>query len=136
MTNKTELPRVLLAEDDDEMRILLASVLRKEGYEVTECRDGCELAEKIGPCLVPNAQRFIDLVISDIRMPGVLGLSVLEGGQQQEGFPPMIMITAFGDQETHAEVTRLGAAAMFDKPFDLQELLDKVREIVPLTAAA
>ena len=42
MTNKTELPHVLLAEDDDEMRTLLAGVLRKEGYEVTECRDGCE----------------------------------------------------------------------------------------------
>ena len=136
MANKTELLHVLLAEDSDEMRALLAGALRKEGYEVTECRDGCELAEQIEPCLVPSAQRSIDLIISDIRMPGVLGLSVLEGGQQQEGFPPMIMITAFGDEETHTEVARLGAAAMFDKPFELHELLDKVREIVPFAATA
>jgi len=119
-----------LAEDDDEMRVLLADALRNEGYDVIECRDGCELTEKIGPCLVPHAQRCFDLIISDIRMPGVFGLSVLEGGQQRDGFPPMILITAFGDQETHEEAQRLGAAAMFDKPFDLQALLAKAREVV------
>jgi DNA-binding NtrC family response regulator len=47
------------------------------------------------------------------------------------GFPPTILITAFGDDETHAEAERYRVAAFFDKPFDIEDLLVKVREIVP-----
>jgi CheY-like chemotaxis protein len=135
MVDPSSSPRVLLAEDDDEMRVLLADSLRNEGYDVIECHDGCELAEKIGPCLAPHAEQCFELIISDIRMPGIFGLTILEGGQQRDGFPPMILITAFGDQETHEEAERLGAAALFDKPFDLQALLAKAREVVSASPA-
>jgi DNA-binding response OmpR family regulator len=64
-------------------------------------------------------------------MPGVTGLEVLEGTREYKEFPPMILITAFGDEETHDQARRLGAAAIFDKPFDIDELLAKVREILP-----
>ena len=73
-----------------------------------------------------------DLIISDIRMPGITGMTILDGVQLFEGFPPMILITAFGDEETHAEAKRLGVAAIFDKPFDLDELLRKVVELAPI----
>ena len=72
----------------------------------------------------------IDLVISDIRMPWVTGMEVLRGMRQCLGYPPVILITAFGDDQTHAEARQLGAAAVFDKPFDIEELLEKVRELV------
>ena len=70
------------------------------------------------------------MIISDIRMPGLTGIEILEGLHTLESFPPMILITAFSDEETHAKAHRLEAAAIFDKPFDIEDLLAKVREIL------
>lgn len=125
-------PRILLAEDDKEMRVLLNQVLRKAGYEITECPDGIVLLNHLSSYLFPNEQNGVDLVISDIRMPGVTGMEVLEGLADCNDLPPIILITAFGDPKTHAEAKRLGAAAIFDKPFEISKLLEKVRQIIPL----
>ena len=113
---------VLLAEDDRELRRLLAAKLRKEGYVVKEAGTGFELLEHLGAVTLRN-QAF-DLIVTDIRMPGLTGLSVVEG--LRNGFKPgsrgtpVILITAFGDEETHAEAKRLGTV-IFDKPFDLDD---------------
>lgn len=123
-------PRILLAEDDKEMRSLLARALRRAGYEISECPDGIALLDYLFH-LLPAKNENIDLIISDIWMGGVTGLEVLEGLHDRDEFPPMILITAFGDQETHAKARRLGAVAMFDKPFDTDDLLAVVREFVP-----
>jgi CheY-like chemotaxis protein len=48
-----------------------------------------------------------------------------------EGFPPVILITAFGDEKTHEQAYLFGAAAVFDKPFDIEDLVTKVQEIAP-----
>jgi DNA-binding response OmpR family regulator len=124
-------PRVLLAEDDDDMRTLLAWSLRKYGYEVTECADGIHLLDHLSYLFSPEETQLFDLVISDIRMPGVTGLEVLEGMHKNKAFPPMVLITAFGDEKTHEQAHQWGAAAIFDKPFDIDDLLTKVQEIVP-----
>jgi len=124
-------PRILLAEDDYDMRKLLTWSLRRSGYEVIECPDGVHLLDHVRTFFPPAEPEDLDLIISDIRMPGVTGLEVLEGTREYKEFPPIILITAFGDEETHDQARRLGAAAMFDKPFDIDELLAKVREIVP-----
>lgn len=121
--------RVLLAEDDGEFRAMLSSALRSKGYLVTECANGLELAQQVARSALPGGDQKCDLVISDVRMPGMFGLSVLEALHQLEDALPVILITAFGDDETHAYAERLGAAAMFDKPFPIGELLSKVDEI-------
>ncbi|NQU24516.1 MAG: response regulator [Candidatus Nealsonbacteria bacterium] len=127
----TDRRRVLLAEDDDEMRALLAWRLRKDGYEVTECDHGIDLINRIDPLGGPGESEEFDLVVSDIRMPGITGLEVLEDMRHcGTECPPVILITAFGDEETHQQARRLGAVAMFDKPFDFNDLLATVREIV------
>ena len=135
-TTVTNPYHILLAEDDKEMRALLALSLRKAGYEVTECHDGVGLLTHLAPLLLPNGigDNDVDLIISDIRMPGFTGMEVLEGAPKNEGFPPMILITAFGDEETHVLAKEFGAAAMFDKPFDMDDLLAKVHELLPLDA--
>jgi two-component system response regulator (stage 0 sporulation protein F) len=69
-------PRILLAEDDFEMRSFLASVLRTAGYEVIEASSGLRLLEQMSLSLVYNVKFDLDLVISDIRMPGASGLEV------------------------------------------------------------
>jgi len=68
-------PRVLLAEYDEEMRALLARTLRRDGYEVTECSDGVALADHLGSFVLADASEDVDLIVSDIRMPGVSGRS-------------------------------------------------------------
>jgi len=121
---------VLIAEDHDEFRRLLAESFRYQGYAVTECRHGMELVGHL-QCLKDSSddERF-DLIISDIRMPGVSGLSVLAGLQEFKNVPPIILITAYGDDQTHAEAKRLGAAAMIDKPFEIPDLLAKARMLL------
>jgi len=133
--NEGNAPRILVAEDHDEMRSLLVWALRRNGYEVTECADGTTLCDYLN---LPQPQfagkaghRYFDLIISDIRMPGITGLEVLESIRQSvEKLPPVILITAFGDKETHAKAHRLGAVAVFDKPFEIDDLICKVRTIM------
>jgi len=123
-------PRVLLAEDGEEMRRLVAWTLRESGYEVEECADGWQLLQHLQFIGSEEPPRF-SLIISDIRMPGPSGIEILESLHRSRRLPPMILITAFGDPETHREARRLGAAAMFDKPFDLHDLVAAVRRILP-----
>jgi DNA-binding response OmpR family regulator len=118
---ETTSSRVLLAEDDAETRALLAMKLRKEGYDVVELTNGRELLSRIRSSLLGNSGPAPELIITDIRMPGPNGLKVLAGLRQSSWSTPVILMTAFGDAETHAEARRLGAYAVFDKPFDLDE---------------
>jgi len=124
--------RVLLAEDDKEMRRLLTHALRDNGYDVVACPDGMAMLTHLADFLLPEelGPEQFDLIISDIRMPGISGMEVLEGKPRQRNFPPMILITAFGDDETHALAAQFGAAAMFDKPFDVDDLMGTVRSIL------
>lgn len=129
--NKVHHFAVLLAEDDDEMRKLLAETLSREGYEVTECHNGVEFLMELEPLIAKQGPVNFDIIISDIRMPGITGLEMLEELHERKELPPMILITAFGDSETHAQAKRFGAAAIFDKPFEIDDLLAKVREVAP-----
>jgi DNA-binding response OmpR family regulator len=123
--------RILLAEDDPDLRALLASELRKDGYIVEEARTGYDLLELLGTLTLRN--EVCDLLITDIRMPGLTGLSIAEalrhGVTRGTSGTPIILITAFGDDAIHAEAKRLGAA-IFDKPFDLDDLRSCIRTMV------
>ena len=110
---------VALAEDDDDLRSLLATMLRRAGYRVREFSSGSQLLRT----LAPLATSGIDLVISDIRMPGASGLEVLARLQRSDQHLPVVLMTAFGDRSTHEKALELGAAALIDKPFELDELL-------------
>jgi CheY-like chemotaxis protein len=123
--------RILLAEDDLEMRRLIADTLRRAGYEVIEARNGGELLDQLTGWLVDDQRPVpFDLVISDQRMPGFTGLGVLEGLRAFAGAPPFILITAFGGSEFAAEACRAGARAVLDKPFELPDLLATVARLI------
>jgi two-component system, response regulator, stage 0 sporulation protein F len=114
---------VLIAEDDDDMRLMLATTLRCDGFEVSEARNGLELLDKVAPWLggkEPPAP--IDVILSDVQMPCFTGLEILAGLSEVRRRPAVILMTAFGDARTHALARSLGAAALFDKPFDLDDL--------------
>ena len=119
--------RVLLAEDDDAMRDLLASSLRHDGHEVVEARDGRELVARTGPG--PDGARSYDLVLSDVLMPGANGISVLSRLVHEASAPLVVVMTAFGDHELHAWARSIGAIATFDKPFDIDDLRTLLRNL-------
>jgi DNA-binding response OmpR family regulator len=123
---------VLLAEDDAAFRRLIASVLEAEGYDVVEAVDGVELLAKLESVLTARGQRpDAFLVVADVRMPGLSGLDVLAILRCANCTTPVILITAFGDETTHMEGRELGAAAVFDKPFDVDALRGAVLEAMP-----
>jgi DNA-binding response OmpR family regulator len=116
--------RLLLAEDDFELRELLACVLRADGHDVVEARDGNEL----WTMLSEDGREPFALVVSDVRMPGLTAFDVLSRLQRSLTDTPVILITAFGDQTTHLRALRLGASRVFDKPFDCDDLRAAVHE--------
>jgi CheY-like chemotaxis protein len=125
--------RILLAEDDADLRELIAATLRRDGWEVLAFANALELLDCVEGHGSWRAPVEFELVISDVRMPGVSGLSLLEG--LREWRPPgelrLILISAFGDEALHREAQRLGAAVLLDKPFELSELVARVRELLP-----
>lgn len=124
-------PLLVLAEDDDELRALLAGALRHAGYNVTELNNGSQLLRTLVTTNLSAGPSDIALVISDIRMPGVSGLDALAGINWANWTIPVVLMTAFGDRETHAAAKQLGAVAVIDKPFELDELLELVARLLP-----
>jgi CheY-like chemotaxis protein len=124
--------RVLLAEDDADLRTLVAQGLRKDGFEVVEVANGLQLLDYLASLLAGDKSGApAQLIVSDVRMPGVTGLSVLAGLHASGLDVPVILLTAFADEETRAEAKQLGAFALVDKPFDM----DALRRLVRRSAA-
>ena len=119
---------ILLADDDAAMRGMLGTWLRRQGFEVDECSDGKELIDRLQEAR--DGSRAPDLVVSDLRMPGLSGFDVLHWIRASLPAVPLILITAFGDTQTHRRAEELGAAAIVDKPFDLQEFHDHVSRVL------
>ena len=117
-------PHILLAEDDLELRELLILVLSRAGYRVTDCDNGLQLLEQL-----EHAEQY-DLVISDVRMPALTGLEVLESQVDKPARLPFIGMTAFGDDKTHEIAQKFGAVAMINKPFDLDEMIELVHTTI------
>jgi DNA-binding response OmpR family regulator len=124
-------PRIIIAEDDEEMAALLVRAFVKAGYSVKACQTGWDLLKILGVFRGNEAYEDVALVVSDIRLPGISGLDVLKTCGYTGGFPPIILITAFGDQWTHDEARKLGAVDTLDKPFDIDKLITKVQTLVP-----
>lgn len=122
--------RVLLVEDDREVRELMASVLRDEGWKVVEMTDGMEALNYLG-----GARVFVDevpapdLVVADIVMPNFSGLDLLVGLREHEVYPPVLMVTGVGDEDVRREARRLGASRVVTKPFGVEDFVEAVDEV-------
>jgi CheY-like chemotaxis protein len=124
--------RVLLVEDDPDLRELLSAELTREGWEVIEASDGYELralVQRMGQGTLP----LVDLVISDVRLPGPSALMEVDRLRQQHPIPWLVM-TAFPEEEMRQNVQRLGAAAVFDKPFEVSDLCHVAKRVVEKSA--
>ncbi len=118
---RSQRKRVLIAEDDEELRWLLVSCFHDDGYRVEAVANGFALTDRI---LGVDARGLdLDLLVTDVQMPGISGLDVVSGLRRRSTSTdlPVILISAVADDETLASAAQLGAV-LFEKPFDVDDL--------------
>jgi len=111
--------RILVIEDDEEMRALLRDVIEEEGFQTASVNNGSEAFRKL-------AKESFDLIITDVRMPGLTGLEILPGIKKLQPDAPIIVITAFGSEEIQQKALGRGANAYLEKPIHF----DKLRTLI------
>ncbi len=114
--------KILVAEDEEITLKHLINTLAKAGYSATGTKNGLEALEKI-------ENDHFDLLIADIKMPGLTGLELLEKIREKQLESEVIIITGFGSISSVVEAMKKGAYDYVTKPFNLDELLLKVGKI-------
>ena len=122
-------PRVLVIEDDPGVAGSLKKELEAEGYEVAIALGGEE-------GLAAARQTAFDVVITDLKMPGLSGLELVDQLHAASPKLPIILMTAFGTTDTAIEATRLGACEYVLKPFEMSDMLDLVAKAAASTRQA
>jgi DNA-binding response OmpR family regulator len=118
----TSAQRVLVADDDPEMRSLLAEELRDEGYEVTLAKNGLDVLSEI-------PFRSFDAVITDWKLPVRDGLLILRTVKEVRPDLPVVLITAYGDAKIRKKVEKTGAIYL-QKPFSMEAFKGLIRSLV------
>ncbi|MFT7618811.1 MAG: DNA-binding NtrC family response regulator [Planctomycetota bacterium] len=115
----TKKGRILVADDEESMRLFLVRMLSREGYEVTEAADGL-----VAKGLIENGS--FDLLLTDLRMPKFEGMALLAWIQDQKGRLPVIVMTGYGTIPSAIEALKTGAENYVTKPFEKSEILKAV----------
>lgn len=113
--------RILVVDDEESIRSIVSRKLQSEGYDCAVASDGKEAVETA-------SERDFDLVLTDIKMPGMSGIEVLSQMVVDHPDTCVIMITAVSDAHTAVEAMRLGAYDYVTKPFDLDTLTMRVEK--------
>ena len=121
-------PRAIIADDDADHRRLLASVIRRAGFDVREAADGeevlalCEASEDDGGAP--------DVIVADLMMPRRSGFAILDEMKKRQPPIPVVLVSGVGDDAMAELAVSLGAAAMLHKPFDFAALKELVVRVV------
>ncbi|OPY19310.1 MAG: Transcriptional regulatory protein ZraR [Syntrophus sp. PtaB.Bin075] len=115
--------KVLIVDDELNMRVVLQAMLKKKGYQVAQAADGLEALE----CL---EKEQIDVVVTDLKMPKLSGLGLLEHVTSTYPETPVIIITAHGTIETAVDALKKGAFDYITKPFDRDELISVIEKAI------
>jgi len=116
---------LLLADDDRPQREMLAGALEQDGYAVLQAADGAEALARL-------RREPVDLLLSDLRMPGLDGLELLDAARRLNPLLPVVVLTAFGTVETAVEAMRRGAFTFLVKPVDLLALRAQLERALEL----
>ncbi len=114
---------ILLADDEDTLRENLAKVLSEEGFDVIACRDGTEALKAL-------RNSSIDAIITDLRMPGVTGMDLIDHAAKLAPDATVIVITAFGQVETAVEAMKKGARDYICKPIIFDEVIFRLKRLL------
>jgi DNA-binding NtrC family response regulator len=113
--------KILIVDDDDQLRISFVRLLSEEGYRVfaaASAEAGIRMVKEAAP----------DLVILDVRLPGMSGLDAFKAIHRMEPKLPVIIMTAYGTTETAIEATKMGAYDYVLKPFDIPGILSMIQQ--------
>jgi DNA-binding NtrC family response regulator len=115
--------KILIAEDNAQMREFLQEVLEDAGYQTVSTIDG-----RAAQTQLERGDEMFDLVITDVRMPGLQGDELLAAVREHRPEAPVIVITAFGSIEQAVELVKRGAFQYLTKPFETSDLLSTVEQ--------
>ena len=107
--------RLLIVEDRDSLRRMLERALGQEGYEVASAADGRAGIRLLG-------ERAFDFVLTDLKLPDVSGLEVLEASRTAQPRVPVVVLTGYGTVGTAVEAMKLGAYDFLEKPLEIDDL--------------
>lgn len=128
-TNRARAPRILIVDDDPGQRSLLESFLKSQAFETVAIESGDR-------ALVALRAEPFDLMISDVRMPGISGLETLRRARQEHAMLPVLLVTAYADIREAVGAMRDGAVNYLPKPIDLDELLAIVQQVTGVGGAS
>lgn len=117
--------RVLVVDDEPAVRFAVSEVLSERGYEVVEASEGREAVAQLGE---------VDVVVTDLAMPGLDGLAVLREARRAFAGLPVILLTARGSERAAVEAMKAGAHDYLAKPFDIDELAHVVANAAEASA--
>jgi two-component system chemotaxis response regulator CheY len=117
------MPKILVVEDESDVRTLISLILQAAGHTVAEAYDGQAALEQF------NAGHF-DLVITDMNMPRMDGLELIQNLRQQQPDLYIMLITGYGTTDTEKRASELGANEYLSKPFDIEVLRDRIDRYV------
>ncbi len=116
---------VLVIDDEQNMRWVLGQALEKAGYDVLSAENGAKGLQQF-------ARNSVDLVLLDLKMPGMDGLAVLRELRQRSANVPILLLTAYATVPTAVEALHLGATDYLRKPFDLETILAQINKFLSL----
>jgi two-component system, response regulator, stage 0 sporulation protein F len=113
--------KLLIVDDQYGIRLLLHEIFKKEGYEVFQAANGFQAIDIV-------VKDCPDLVILDMKIPGMDGVEILKRIKEINKEIKVILMTAYGELDIIEEAKKLGALRYFPKPFDIDEIKKVVRE--------
>jgi DNA-binding NtrC family response regulator len=116
-------PIVLLVEDEPTLSQVLARIMTEEGFDVTVCDNGLTAL-----ALVECSERRIDVVVSDVGLPGLRGDKLAAKLRQVRPALPVVLMTGYSDVVAPGKEALLGVAAVLQKPVTIEDLLAAVRD--------
>ena len=116
--------KILIVDDEEAVRDLFSELLRKEGYETNTCATGEETLELL-------KQENFDVVLLDIKLPGVSGLEVLKNIRDSYKDLPVVMITGFGyDEDLIAKTKQLGCSGYIGKNMPISQIITTFKQFI------
>ncbi|CAG0926763.1 Regulatory protein AtoC [Planctomycetaceae bacterium] len=124
--NFTMAPKVIIIIDDEPLiRWSLRETLKKEGFTVLEAKDGKSALSHFSP-----EHDGVSGILLDYKLPDTDGIRVLQEIRKTHPDTPVVMMTAYGTPEVAEQAAQLKVAAFIEKPFDVKQLVNRVRDLI------
>lgn len=119
---------VLVVDDEQNMLLTMQFILEVAGYKITTAEDGQEALERI--LKARSNGNPVELLITDIQMPRLTGMELIDELNRLEIGIPVLVITGYGDEQMITELSRKGCDEYLDKPFDDERLVERVANLL------